>query len=112
MKSWFVALLTFVGRQKWYHNLQRGTPEVSPSPPNHEDTQMGNFKVYSRLNFNKFGSNCSFCLKNFPKTKSEALYLAENLNPLHMHSDPIVNTHIEQDKSLGQGIAGQSLLSY
>ena len=33
-----------------------------PSPPNHEDTQMGNFRVYSRLNFNEFGSNCSFCL--------------------------------------------------
>ena len=103
------ALLTFIARQKWYHNLQRSTPEVSPSPPNHEDTQIGNFKVYSRL---KFGSNCSFCLKNFPKTKSEALYLAENFKHLHMHSDLIVNTHLEQDKSLGQGIAGQSLLSY
>jgi len=48
----------------------------------------------------------------FLKLKSEALYLAEYLNLLHMHSDPIVNTHIKQDKSLGPGIAGQSLLSY
>jgi len=46
------------------------------------------------------------------KLKSEALYLAENMNPFHTHSDPIVNTHIKQDKSLGPGIAGQSLLSY
>ena len=33
-----------------------------PIPPDHEDTQMGNFRVYSRLNFNEFRSNCSFCL--------------------------------------------------
>ena len=52
---------------------------------------------------------CSFCAER----RSTAIVRDDViLAHLHMHSDPIVNTHIEQDKSLGPGIAGQSLLSH
>jgi len=33
----------------------KGVYQVSPPPPNHEDTQRATSKVYSRLNFNGLG---------------------------------------------------------
>ena len=59
---------------------------------------MGNFKVY--LISTSLGQTPPSASRIVLKLKSEALELGENLNPFHMHSDPIINTHPEQSNYL------------
>ena len=61
--SGYSNLCPFCWEAEMVPQLLKGYTRSQPTPPNHEDTQMGDFKVYS---FNEFGSNCSFCLKNCP----------------------------------------------
>jgi len=53
--------------------LVKGTPEVSPPPPNLEDIQLGNFKVYSRLNSTSSGQTAPSPSRIVQKPKCEAL---------------------------------------